>query len=255
MSAIGQKAAWVRQIGAARHLLVVEFWSALIFLFAPMGVLLVWFAAPVRQPTRLDGIPWPPTDDWSQIFLMPGLALAILVVLGVLGLLESLPKFSPAWFWTLAGALGWCGTGFLFPSVGALPGFLAGWTERRTPLLVACWLVGQGAFHLAWPSPPARCFKKPWQSKTGWFLAGICWLGALGFWGLGKWLRVDPILDQAIFPFFQMTLLCLVMAVAEGIGLRWRYQQMRAWAGFNLLAEENAPSVTGVPTPPSSGPT
>lgn len=251
MAPTGEKPAWIRQIGAARHLLVVEFWSALIFLLAPMAILLVWFAAPVRQPVRQDGIPWPPTDDWTQMFLMPGLALAILVVLGVWGLLGSLPKPSSAWFWALAGTVAWCGTGYFFPSVGSIPRFLAGWGERRTPILIACWLVGQGAFHLAWPAPPTKFLTRPWQSKTGWILAGICWIGALGFWALGYWLGVDTTLDKAIFPFVQVTLLCFVMAVAEGIGLRWRYQQLRAWAGFNLLAEEQRiqPDLQG----PSSG--
>jgi hypothetical protein len=228
---------WMRQIAAARHLLVVEFWSGLTLVLVPLGLLLVWFAAPVRQPARLDGIPWPPTDDWLQIFLMPLIGLAILIALGVWGLLTSLPFGSPRWFWALVGALAWLSAGYCFPSVGQLPPFLSGFSERRGPLVLYFWLMGQGAFHLAWPRPRVHSPGLENRLPTAFILAMTCWTCGVGFWALGYWLKVDPALDQAIFPFTQLVLLCLLAALAEALGLLWRYRRLRAWAGYNLMRE------------------
>jgi len=242
---IDPQAPWMRQIAAARHLLVVEFWSALALLIAPAGMLLVWFAAPVRQPTRLDGITWPPTDDWLQIFLMPLLALGILIGVGVWGLLNSLEFGRPRWFWALAGLLAWLAAGYCFPTVGTLPPFLSGFTERRGALVLYFWLMGQGAFHLAWPRPRQHGPGMENRLPTAFLLAVTCWICGVGFWALGYWLRVDPALDQALFPYTQLTLLCLVSALVEGLGLFWRYRRLRAWAGYHLTRESGEVGAEG----------
>ena len=238
------QAPWRRQIAAARHLLVVQFWSAIVFLLIPPAMLLVWFAAPVRQPTRLDGIPWPPTDDWLQIFLMPILGLVILVVMGVWGLVTSLPWASARWLWLVVGSAAWLAAGYCFPSVGSFNGMLGLFTERRGALVMLFWLLGQGAIYLAWPIPDANWLEPVAKTSTrlgrqpvALVFALICWLSAASFWAMAYWLYVDPILGTAQFPYTHVVLICFLMALAEGLGLVWRYRQLRAYAGYHLLKE------------------
>ena len=122
-------------------LLLVQFWSATSFLLTPFALLLVAAAPKVRQPLHHDGIPWPPTDSWAQMFSIPLAGLSILAFLGAWGLLRGAGVRSISILWLLAGfcccALGaWC-----FPGVGWLPPWMDDWAERRTPLFVALGLL------------------------------------------------------------------------------------------------------------------
>jgi len=227
---------WVLRLRAARHLLLVQFWSATSFLLTPFALLLVAAAPKVRQPLHHDGVPWPPTDSWAQMFSIPLAGLSILAFLGAWGLLRSAGVRSISTLWLLAGfcccALGaWC-----FPGVGWLPPWMDDWAERRTPLFVALGLFGQGFIYQAWPGPVGRAARRPGKVflEAG-SLTLAYWLLACAILAMAYWLRVEPVVERAIFPYRQVVLLCLVAALVDGWGLLWRFRHLRGMVSEHLM--------------------
>ena len=183
-------------------------------------------------------------DVYQRRFPGLGFLVVILVVMGVWGLVTSLPWASARWLWLVVGSGAWLAAGYCFPSVGSFNGMLGLFTERRGALVMLFWLLGQGAIYLAWPTPDANWLEPVAKTSTrlgrqpvALVFALICWLSAASFWAMAYWLYVDPILGTAQFPYTHVVLICFLMALAEGLGLVWRYRQLRAYAGYHLLKE------------------
>jgi hypothetical protein len=64
-----------------RQLLIAQFWTSFAFLIFPLVVGLI-FILPGRQPTKPDGIAWPPGDSWFAPISIPVAAIALLFLHG-----------------------------------------------------------------------------------------------------------------------------------------------------------------------------
>jgi len=128
-----------------RQLLIAQFWTSFAFLIFPLVVGLI-FILPSRQPTKPDGIAWPPGDSWFAPISIPVAAIALLFLHGAWFLVPILIRAALV---ILTGAI-----------ILILPGTWEGLSDHlpvntsRCLLVLAAWWLARGFVAAMEPTIP-----------------------------------------------------------------------------------------------------
>lgn len=183
---------------ARRQLLTAQFWVWFGFGIFPFILGLIYIL-PSRQPTKPDGIAWPPSDDWFAPIAVPAAGVSLLFAYGAWLLTPPITRIP------VLGAA--CAL------ILALPGTWNSLEDHLPPnssrflLAMACWWTLRALVALG--EPPMQLISR-WRAV----------LAPLG----GCILALIPLSDDDSFFWVRLWLSWLIgMAIeTDGLRLRWR---------------------------------